>query len=249
MTQATPINGQLLVESKAGLKAAVLAVVIGLLSIGLFVLAVGLIVEDPANLTKALISVGAGALLGLWCVFEARAFLFVERYYTDRAERMRGAEVKALVKFTDAFTFTYAFRSDGSEHHLTIAGPKGKFTLMTTLAPGQAPTSQEPSVEQIEALCSHLAQVVANQIEQAVSRASPFRIDRAWVITASGVEIDGQRVAWSELNVEPDDSAGVVTFQRRNTRVARRSMTAENVLGALAFLRTREAPTGKTLAA
>jgi hypothetical protein len=157
--------------------------------------------------------------------------------------------VKARVTFAEGFAFTYAFRADGNEHLLTVTGPKGKFTLMTTLAPGKPPTSQEPSVEQIEGLCSHLAQVVAGQIEQALSQGKPFAIDGRWSITTAGIEIDGQRVPWAELNITADDSTGDVEFRRGNRRIAGRSMMSDNVLGALAFLRSRADPAGSNVAA
>lgn len=233
-------SGHLLFQMRQGLKAGIVTAVIGLVAIGLFVMAAGLVRENSDNWKKAIGVAAAGVLLAVWFVYEFKEFFFVERYYTDRVERLRGNMVSRQVRFNEPFKFSYAVQADGGDRLLTISGPnKAKFTILTTRKPGQPATSAEPSAQQVETLRDHLAGCIATQIEATLAASTDFAINRHFSLTPEGGQVDNHPIPWSELTMRQDHRNGDLTLFQGSNAVARLSMMSDNVLGAMQFLSSR----------
>ncbi len=230
----------LLFTAKPGLKNGFIAAVIFVIAIGAFAFAIGLLLEDTSHWGAAIIVAAVGVLLAAWAVYEAEDFRYVRLYYTDHAERVRGTTVIEQIDFSKKFKFSYAFRANGSEHLLSIDGPKkAEFTILTMRRPGQRPTRSEPSVDQVESLRDCLVDHIAEQIGRSLAAGKPFVVDPRWMITQDGIEIEGQRISWDELQLHPNNDTGELVFYKKTLHVAARSMMADNVLGALHFLYLR----------
>lgn len=232
-TESGSASSRLLFETRASFKSIGVSALFGVGGLLLLIIAAIGLFQGKVKVLQGLLVGGVGAIGVIVLVYELKHLKVVDRFYNDRAERVSGGKVIAVLRYADGIRFDYAVAERSGEAVLDFRGGRGtKFGIMSA-KPGSRGNALNPSIETVEEFRDLLTEIVASEAMKTIESGKSFRVDKAWFLGPEGVQIDEHRIPWASLMVHPDDSSGDVVILHSGAAVAQRNMMDDNVLPAL----------------